>query len=121
MKAAQKAGVAFGSPAVPGPPTLPVVKLPPAKKVVDPPVKILQKSEDRVIEKVQAKMVGKTTAQARNEAMDRTILVCYFPREADRSSLHNTFSKYGTVESVNRVEDPVTKQPKCYGFVRFAE
>jgi hypothetical protein len=47
----------------------------------------------------------------------KSILICYFPREASEHDIKEAFSQYSDVESVFLVEK--NGVPKCYGFVNY--
>ncbi|EER17655.1 hypothetical protein Pmar_PMAR023576 [Perkinsus marinus ATCC 50983] len=49
----------------------------------------------------------------------RTLMVFRFPREAQEADLACRFGRFGPLEHVKVVYDPVTHLPRCYGFVRF--
>ncbi|KAF4737711.1 hypothetical protein FOZ63_025220, partial [Perkinsus olseni] len=49
----------------------------------------------------------------------RTLMVFRFPREAQEVDLACRFGRFGPLEHVKVVYDPVTHLPRCYGFVRF--
>jgi RNA recognition motif-containing protein len=47
----------------------------------------------------------------------RSLLVCYFPREANKEMIRQAFSPYGAIDSVYLVHKD--GKPACYGFVNF--
>merc|ERR1719159_557196 len=47
----------------------------------------------------------------------RSLLVCYFPREANKEMIRQAFSPYGPIDSVYLVHKD--GKPACYGFVNF--
>jgi hypothetical protein len=47
----------------------------------------------------------------------RSLIVCYFPREANKDMIRRAFSPYGPIDSVYLVH--VNGKPACYGFVNF--
>jgi hypothetical protein len=49
----------------------------------------------------------------------KSLLVCYFPREANKEMIRNAFAPFGTIDSVYLVHKD--GKPACYGFVNFAE
>ena len=49
----------------------------------------------------------------------RTLLIAYFPREANKEEISNCLSKHGKVNRVHLIVEKDTKKPKCYGFVEF--
>jgi len=49
----------------------------------------------------------------------RSLLVCYFPREANKEMIRTAFAKFGTIDSVYLVHKD--GKPACYGFVNFAD
>jgi hypothetical protein len=55
--------------------------------------------------------------QAGSTGESRSLLVCYFPREANKEMIRNAFAPYGDIESVYLVHKD--GKPACYGFVNF--
>jgi hypothetical protein len=55
--------------------------------------------------------------QSGSPGQSRSLLVCYFPREANKEMIRNAFSPYGDIESVYLVHKD--GKPACYGFVNF--
>jgi len=49
----------------------------------------------------------------------RSLLVCYFPREANKEMIRNAFAPFGAIDSVYLVHKD--GKPACYGFVNFHE
>jgi len=49
----------------------------------------------------------------------RSLLVCYFPREANKEMIRTAFARYGAIDSVYLVHKD--GKPACYGFVNFAD
>lgn len=49
----------------------------------------------------------------------RSLLVCYFPREANKEMIRTAFAAYGSIDSVYLVHKD--GKPACYGFVNFHE
>jgi len=49
----------------------------------------------------------------------RSLLVCYFPREANKEMIRTAFAAFGSIESVYLVHKD--GKPACYGFVNFHE
>merc|ERR1719172_289048 len=47
----------------------------------------------------------------------RSLLVCYFPREANKDMIRQAFLPYGAIDSVYLVHKD--GKPACYGFVNF--
>merc|ERR1719159_1937136 len=47
----------------------------------------------------------------------RSLLVCYFPREANKEMIRTAFARYGLIDSVYLVHKD--GKPACYGFVNF--
>merc|ERR1719159_1088786 len=47
----------------------------------------------------------------------RSLLVCYFPREANKEMIRQAFAPYGPIDSVYLVHKD--GKPACYGFVNF--
>merc|ERR1719453_468219 len=47
----------------------------------------------------------------------RSLLVCYFPREANKDMIRQAFLPYGAIDSVYLVHKE--GKPACYGFVNF--
>jgi hypothetical protein len=49
----------------------------------------------------------------------RSLIVCYFPREANKDMIRRAFSPYGPIDSVYLVHKD--GKPACYGFVNFSD
>jgi hypothetical protein len=49
----------------------------------------------------------------------KSLLVCYFPREANKEMIRNAFAPFGAIDSVYLVHKD--GKPACYGFVNFNE
>merc|ERR1719331_3538405 len=49
----------------------------------------------------------------------RSLLVCYFPREANKEMIRQAFAPFGEIETVYLVHKD--GKPACYGFVNFRE
>jgi hypothetical protein len=49
----------------------------------------------------------------------KSLLVCYFPREANKEMIRNAFLPFGNIDSVYLVHKD--GKPACYGFVNFHE
>jgi RNA recognition motif-containing protein len=58
-------------------------------------------------------------AEVDGEGNMRSLLVCYFPREANKEMIRTAFSPFGPIDSVYLVHKD--GKPACYGFVNFAE
>jgi len=48
----------------------------------------------------------------------KSLLVCYFPREANKEMIRNAFAPFGVIDSVYLVHKD--GKPACYGFVNFS-
>lgn len=49
----------------------------------------------------------------------KSLLVCYFPREANKAMIRDAFAPFGTIDSVYLVHKQ--GKPACYGFVNFSD
>jgi hypothetical protein len=60
-----------------------------------------------------------TPAPDGGEDKPRSLLVCYFPREANKEMIRQAFAPFGEIETVYLVHKD--GKPACYGFVNFRE
>jgi hypothetical protein len=58
-------------------------------------------------------------AENPSDAQPRSLLVCYFPREANKEMIRQAFAPFGEIETVYLVHKD--GKPACYGFVNFKE
>jgi RNA recognition motif-containing protein len=84
---------------------------------------------DNYTELLEFPFDGLTYDDLRSEAADaeitpgidamRSLIVCYFPREANKDMIRRAFSPYGPIDSVYLVHKD--GKPACYGFVNFSD
>lgn len=70
---------------------------------------------------VQYQSEGKKLQKEKNELKKRRLYVGNLPRGTDDAALHDTFSKYGLLESAFVIRNPDTGKLNNYGYVTFVE
>eukprot|EP01059_Diplonema_ambulator_P004729 TRINITY_DN1445_c0_g2_i1.p1 TRINITY_DN1445_c0_g2~~TRINITY_DN1445_c0_g2_i1.p1 ORF type:complete len:361 (+),score=124.22 TRINITY_DN1445_c0_g2_i1:45-1127(+) len=57
--------------------------------------------------------------RSRTDEATRNLMVNYLPKSVDESALTQLFARFGEIEGVKLMVDPVTKESRCFGFVKF--
>ncbi|EEB20465.1 RNA-binding protein squid, putative [Pediculus humanus corporis] len=64
---------------------------------------------------------SKGTAGIRGKDDDKKLFVGGLPKLCGEKELNETFSKFGTIESINIKKDPITKVPRGFCFIVFSD
>merc|ERR1719506_3045538 len=85
---------------------------------VEHQLNVIEDDTDR-LESMYAELRSRVANHELTHGIDgmRSLLVCYFPREANKEMIRQAFSPYGPIDSVYLVHKD--GKPACYGFVNF--